>query len=327
MSDIGVLLTNLGTPTAPTVKAVRRYLAEFLWDKRVVDIPRPIWWLILNGFILRFRPRRSAHSYQKIWLPDGSPLLVYSKKQAAGLQQRLSDQFKTPIKVVLAMRYNTPSIEQSLLELHNSGVKRLLILPLYPQYSSTTTGSTFDAIAKQFAQWKHIPELRMVNHYADDSAYIDALVQSIQQHWESKQRSQHLLFSFHGIPKRLTKQGDPYESHCRLTTQLIVDKLGLHEKDYSLVFQSRFGKEEWLNPYCDKTLQALPQQGIKSVDVICPGFAADCLETLEEIAIQNQALFKKAGGEQFNYIPALNDSTAHLQVFTDLVIKHIQGWE
>ena len=325
-SCLGVLITNLGTPEAPTVKAIRKYLAEFLWDPRVVEIPRPLWWLILYGFVLRIRPRQKAEDYEKIWTNQGSPLLVISKQQRAALQLALDKTCTGPVQVELAMRYGEPSIQSALDQLKKINARRLLVLPLYPQYSASTTASTFDAIANELKRQRWIPELRMVNNYGTDSGYIDACVAQIQNHWQHNRRSKKLIFSFHGLPKRNLMQGDPYHCECHQTARLIAEKLNLKDEEWQLTFQSRFGKAEWLQPYTIKTMEKLPNEGVKSIDVFCPGFSADCIETLEEINMENRRVFKENGGELFNYIPALNDTPAHIQALRDIVLRHTQGW-
>lgn len=325
-APIGILLTNLGTPDAPTAKALRRYLREFLSDPRVVEIPRLLWWIILNLLVLPLRPRRSAKIYQKIWTAEGSPLLSHMQNLADKLNHALIDNFSQPVKLAVGMRYGKPSIAAALKELHQANAQRILVLPLYPQYAAATTGSTFDAISAVLTTWRWVPELHMVNQYADFDAYIKAISNSINNHWQASGKHNHLLFSFHGIPKRSLELGDPYYCYCQKTARLVAEQLGLNSADWTLVFQSRFGRAEWLQPYCDKTLREMPSKGITEVDVICPGFAVDCLETLEEIAIQNRELFLQAGGKAFNYIPALNASDAQVQMLSALIQRHIQSW-
>jgi ferrochelatase len=322
----GVLLLNLGTPDAPTPRALRRYLAEFLGDPRVIEWPRPLWWLILHGVILNIRPARSAKLYQKVWTEEGSPLLVFSSRQARALQDELRYRFHGPVEVALAMRYGNPSIKVGLTGLREKGVRRLLVLPLYPQYSATTTGSTFDAVARELQTWRWLPELRFVTHYPDNAAYIAALATRIRQHWDVHGRAECLLFSFHGIPRRYLLDGDPYHCECHKTARLVVQTLALPDSRWRVCFQSRFGREEWLKPYTDEVLSGLAGEGVKSVDICCPGFAADCLETLEEIAVEGRNLFVAAGGRQFNYIPALNDMPEHIRALGDIVMQHTQGW-
>jgi ferrochelatase len=323
----GVLLVNLGTPEAPTAQAVRRYLGEFLWDPRVVEIPRPLWWLILHGIILRLRPGKVAKAYQSVWTHEGSPLMVFSMKQAAALRQRLSGPGSGRIETALAMRYGKPSIEQALNELKQQGMRRLLVLPMYPQYSATTTATVFDEVARVLSGWRWIPEFRFIQNYHDDPGYIGSLAASVLEHWQQNGRPERLLMSFHGLPKRCLLSGDPYYCECSKTARLLAEKLQLRDDEWQLTFQSRFGREEWLQPYTDVTLREWAQQGTRHVDVICPGFSADCLETLEEIAEQNRGFFLENGGQKFSYIPALNDRADHVEALAGLVNRHIQGWE
>ena len=325
-SGIGILLTNLGTPDAPTTEAVRRYLAEFLWDPRVVDMNRALWWCVLHGVILRFRPARSAHAYQKIWTEQGSPLLTLARRQAAALQTALRQRLPGPVTVALGMRYGNPSIASALQQLREQNVQRLLVLPLYPQYSASTTAATFDAVSDELKTWRWLPELRMVSHYHDDAGYIAALADSIQQAWRERPPSERLLFSFHGIPQRFFMQGDPYHCECLKTARLVAEKLQLAPDRWYVAFQSRFGREPWLQPYADHTLRQWASEGIKSVDVVCPGFSADCLETLEEVALVNRDIFIDAGGHEYHYIPALNDNAPHITALCDLLQRHLGGW-
>lgn len=321
----GVLLVNLGTPDAPTTSAVRRYLAQFLADKRVVDAPRWLWWLILNGIILRFRPRKAARAYQSIWTAQGSPLLVIAKQQQQALQAALAEQLKQSIPVALGMTYGNPSLASALSDLQQQGVQRVLVLPLYPQYSSSTTASVFDAVAQALANTKHLPELRFIKQYFDQPAYIKALADSVRT---ARQQSagDKLLLSFHGIPQRYENNGDPYPSQCRQTAEQVAAELGLTKDQWLCTFQSRFGREEWVKPYTDKVLQEWAEQGVEQVDVISPAFAADCLETLEELAIENRQLFLDAGGKSYQYIPCLNAEPAHINLLSQLVVQHSQGW-
>jgi len=322
----GVLLTNLGTPDTPTTSDVRRYLAEFLWDPRVVEIPRPLWWMILHGIILRLRPARSARKYATVWTEAGSPLLAISKRQAAALQQALDKHCPGPVKVAVAMRYGNPSIAAGLDALRDAGARRLLLFPLYPQYSATTTASTFDALAAVLKTWRWLPELRMISHYHDDAAYIGALVQRIRATWRETKPGERLLFSFHGLPKRNLLAGDPYHCECHKTARLVAEELGLEQGHWAVSFQSRFGRAEWLKPYTSELLAQWAKEGVDSVDVVCPGFAADCLETLEEIAVENRDIFLAAGGKTFHYIPALNDDAQHIEALTALILRHSGGW-
>ena len=322
-SRTGVLLVNLGTPDAPTTTAVRRYLAEFLWDPRVVEAPRWLWWLALHSVILRIRPGKVAKAYQSIWMDAGSPLLVYSRQQCGTLREALGSQ---RIVVELAMRYGQPSIDAGLDALRDQGVQRLLVLPLYPQYSATTTAAVYDAVAAVFRGWRDLPALRLIRHYADFAPYIAALKASIEDYWQAHGRADRLLMSFHGIPKRYVDAGDSYYDECLQSGQLLAETLGLADEDYAITFQSRFGREEWLRPYTDQTLKAWAQSDVRSVQVVCPGFSADCLETLEEIAGQNRDIFLQAGGESYAYIPALNASAAHIDALRLLIEQHTRGW-
>ena len=325
-SCTGILITNLGTPDAATPSAVRRYLGEFLSDPRIVEANRLIWWFALHAVILRIRPKPVAKNYQKIWTDEGSPLLAISKKQKASLQQAIEPHFKGKVKVELAMRYGNPSIKEALLRLKEAGVQRLLVLPLYPQYSATTTASTFDAIADELKTWRWLPEFRMVQHYHDHEAYIQALVNSITSFQEKNGQPEKLLFSFHGLPQKYLDQGDPYFCECHKTARLVAEKLGLKQEQWILAFQSLFGREEWLKPYAKNTLISWAEGGIKNIQVICPGFSADCLETLEEIQVENRDYFLNAGGETFNYIPALNDEPEHIKMMGQLIKQHASDW-
>lgn len=323
---LGILLVNLGSPDAPTPSAVRRYLAQFLSDPRVIESNRLLWWLILHGIILRIRPARAAKAYQKVWTDDGSPLIHISRLQTRAIQKKLEDRFRGNVIADLAMTYGKPSIESGLEALRKAGARRLLILPLYPQYSATTTAAVFDEVTRVLQGWRWLPDLRMINQYHDHPKYIEALANSIKKQWRENDRGELLLFSFHGIPQRYVDSGDPYFCHCQKTARLVADKLALNPSEWKVVFQSRFGREAWLQPYCSVTLQELPAAGVKSVDVICPGFAADCLETLEEIRIENRDLFIDAGGKTFNYIPCLNDSKDHIEALCEILTAHMFGW-
>ena len=322
---VGVLLVNLGTPTDPSPASVRRYLAEFLWDPRIIEAPRALWWLVLHGIILRTRPRKSAHAYQKIWTAEGSPLLVESRRLTEGVAARLQQQFGESAVVDLAMTYGEPSIKSVLERFRAQNVQRLLVLPLYPQYSSTTTGSIFELVTRELGRWRWMPELRFVNQYWQSDRYLSALAGSIASHWQVHGRK-HLLFSFHSIPKRYFLAGDPYHCFCHGTARAVAQKLGLAEADWSIGFQSRFGREEWLKPYVDKLLGEYAKQGPKRVTVVCPGFATDCLETLEEISMQNRDAFLAQGGEEFDYVPCLNSSDAGIGVIEEVVLEHTRGW-
>jgi len=315
---IGVLLCNLGTPDAPTPSALRRYLAEFLWDRRVVDLPRPLWWLILHGIILRTRPARSARAYRDIWSEEGSPLLSISRSQQCQLQQQLDAVVPGKYRVELGMRYGNPSIANALETLQQE-VEDIVVLPLYPQNSCSTTASTLDAVSDALKLRRHVPHLRFIAGYHAHPLYIKALAASVREHRDGRQAADKLLISFHGTPLRYREEGDPYYQQCQETACLLAQELGLADDEWLVSFQSRFGREEWLQPYTDETLQQLAGQGVKSVEVLCPGFSADCLETLEEIAGENREYFSKAGGEAFYYIPALNGRDDHAAMMATLV--------
>lgn len=320
------MLVNLGTPEAPTARAVRPYLAEFLGDPRVIEYPRWLWWLILNGVILRIRPARSAHAYARIWTAAGSPLRVESEKLAAALESSLGKAVRGPVRVALAMRYGKPSVRAQIEQMQREGVRRLLVLPLYPQYSGTSTGSVIDAVADTLKQLRWPPELRIVNDYHDDAGHIDALARSIERWWSEHGRGDKLLLSFHGIPQRYVQAGDPYLQHCQGTAQRLRERLGLDATQLEVSFQSRVGREAWLQPYTDATVKRLAGEGIRRLDVACPGFAVDCLETLEEIAMQNRDFFVAAGGESLRYIPALNDSDEQIASLGALIRRHAHTW-
>lgn len=323
-APVGVLLCNLGTPDAPTPAALRRYLAEFLWDRRVVDLPRPLWWLILHGIILRTRPARSAAAYRRVWTDDGSPLLNISRRQAADLDAEL-DRRGLPARVELAMRYGRPAIAEGVKKLLEAGCERLLVLPLYPQNSCSTVGSTFDALGDALRAHRGVPAVGFIAGYHDHPAYLDALAASIRETWEARPPGEMLLFSFHGTPVRFRDEGDPYYGQCLETAAAVAERLGLDDERWMVTFQSRFGREEWLQPYTDETLKRLGAAGRRRLDIVCPGFAADCLETLDEIAGENRELFMEAGGEDLVYIPALNDRCDHVAALADLVVRHTAG--
>jgi len=325
-SAAAVLLVNLGTPDAPTPRAVRRYLAEFLADPRVVELPRWLWRIILHGVILRVRPARSAALYAKIWTAQGSPLAVGTAALAERLQASLRALRPGPILVRHAMRYGNPGIAPVLRELAEAGVRRVLVLPLFPQYSATTTASALDAVAHELAHWRWVPEQRSVIDYHGDARHIEALARSVEAYWQRNGRAPRLLLSFHGIPERNLRLGDPYFCQCHATARRLRERLGLGEEELIVTFQSRLGRAKWLQPYTDAILRELPAQGVRHVQVLCPGFAVDCLETLEEIALTNHARFLHAGGERFEYIPALNAGDDQVAALTDLVLRHAQGW-
>lgn len=323
-----VVLVNLGTPAAPTASALRPYLAEFLGDPRVVEIPRPIWWLILHGIILNVRPAKSAAKYASIWTPRGSPLKVHTEDQAAALQARLTA-LGHDVTVTWAMRYGAPAIGTVLDQLKAQRARRVLVVPLYPQYSATTSATVMDKVCDWLKTARNQPELRAVRHFHDHPGYIAALAASVRTHWQAHGplgTGDKLIMSFHGLPKRNLELGDPYSCECRKTGRLLAEALGLAKEQYEICFQSRFGKAEWLQPYTAPTVAALGQAGCKRVDVICPGFVADCLETLEEIAMEVRDDFLKAGGQTYHYIPCLNEDPAWVEALGDVVSQHLQGW-
>jgi ferrochelatase len=324
-----VLLVNLGTPASPEPAAVRRYLKEFLADPRVVEIPRAIWLPILYGVILTVRPKKSAAKYAAIWTEQGSPLLFHSEQQALLLRGYLGDR-GLDVDVRLAMRYGEPSIPRLLAEMREAGIERVLVLPLYPQYSATTTATVFDAIHAEYARYRNVPEVREVKHFHDHLGYIEALRRSVLDHWARHgslaDAGGKLVMSFHGVPRRTLDLGDPYHCECLKTGRLLAESLGLQPQHYVVTFQSRFGKAEWLQPYTAPTLRELGRQGVPRVDVICPGFVADCLETLEEINIEGRAEFGNAGGKTFHYIACLNESAPFIHALVDLTTTHLQGW-
>ena len=323
---IGVLVTNLGTPDAPTTVAVRRYLAEFLADPRIIELPRWVWRLILHGVILRIRPPRSARAYASVWTPGGSPLLVNSQAIADTLATRWAARNPGRVAVALGMRYGAPSIPEALRALREAGATRIVVLPLFPQYSGATGGSTFDAVARTLSGWRRVPALRFIEHYHDDRGYVDALAESIEAAWSGDGRPDRLLFSFHGLPRRCLDAGDPYHCECRKTARLVARKLGIESERWLVAFQSRVGREEWLRPYTDETLVEWGREGIDRVDVVCPGFSADCLETLEEIAIRGRESFVSAGGGRLRYIPALNAGERHVEALAALVERAMSDW-
>lgn len=323
----GVLLINVGSPTAPTAAAVRPYLRRFLGDPRIIEFPRWLWWLLLNGIILNTRPRRSARLYRNIWTEAGSPLLVNLQRQGEALRKQLQARTGVSVPVAVAMRYGKPSLDEAMRQLDQAGVRRLLVFPLYPQYSATTTAASLDGVFDELKQWRWLPELRTITHYHDHPGYIAALANSIEEHWLAHGKADRLLFSFHGIPRRYFDQGDPYFCECQKTVRLLVKRLALAEADYGVSFQSRFGPMEWLRPYTDETLTAWGRQGVRSVQVIAPGFSGDCLETLDELGREGHETFLEAGGASLAYIPALNDRPDHIAALTDIVQTHLQGWE
>lgn len=331
---MGVLVVNLGTPEKATTSAVRRYLAEFLSDVRVVEIPRLLWLMILHGIILRIRPAKSAKAYQRVWSENGSPLMAASSDLVEKIKEETQSRIPGKCNVVLAMRYGEPSIQKGLEELEAEGAERVMILPLYPQYSGATAGTVSDAVFTNLLKWRWVPELRMLGAYHDDANYIHAVVDSIRQHWREKgligdqalKAGSKLFISFHGMPKSTLIAGDPYFCHCHKTARLIAEELGLDKQQWEMAFQSRFGKAEWLQPYVAKRIVELPAEGVKNITVVCPGFAVDCLETLEEIAMEGRDDFIAAGGERFDYVPCLNASSQHASMMVDRIITNASGW-
>jgi ferrochelatase len=321
----GVLLVNLGTPTEPTPAAVRVYLKEFLSDSRVVEIPKVIWWFILNLIILPFRSKRSAAAYQSIWQKSGSPLLINTKNLTNKVAQKLS-QKSDQVIVDYAMRYGSDNMVEKLKLMEEQGVNKLLVIPLYPQYSATTTASIFDVVGQYYQQQRRIPDIRFVSHYHDNDNYIKALVDKVKYHWEVNGKAEKLMLSFHGIPQRNWDKGDPYACECFKTARLVAEQLELSSDQILTTFQSRFGKAQWIQPYTEATLKAEAAKGTSSVQVICPGFAVDCLETLEEIAEENKEYFIEAGGQKFEYIECLNDDDSHVDMMCKLIEDNTQGW-
>lgn len=321
----GVLLANLGTPERPDSRALRKYLREFLWDRRVVEVPRPLWWLILNLLIVPFRSPRSAEAYRRVWTERGSPLLYHTRDLAEGMEREFSRNLSR-IRVYPVMRYGQPGIAEALATARADNVQRLIVLPLYPQYSATTTASVFDGLAAALKSVRWLPELRFVSHYHDDQAWIEAIADRIRAHQEQHGQPERLLFSFHGIPKTYLLDGDPYYCQCQASARRIAERLKLEPGQWQVSFQSRLGRAEWLKPYTDRTLHELAEQGVRRVQVVCPGFAVDCLETIDEIGVENREAFEAAGGESLEYIPALNAEPDHARLLAELCWRHGQGW-
>jgi ferrochelatase len=322
----GVLLVNLGTPDAPTAKAVRPYLKQFLGDARVVEIPKALWWLILNGIILNVRPKKSAAKYASIWLPEGSPLRVYTEKQSVLLNEALGKITRSPVVVDFAMTYGNPSIADALRRLKEQNCQRLLIVPMFPQYAASSTAPVFDQVFSELQTLRNIPAVRTLKHFHDDTGYIQALAANINDYWRQHGRPDKLVMSFHGVPQYTLDKGDPYHCECHKTGRLLAEALGLQKDQYIVSFQSRFGKAEWIKPYTTATLLALGEQKTKRVDLVCPGFVGDCLETLEEIAMEGREDFVHAGGGEYHYIPCLNDRADWIQALSQLVMNNLQGW-
>ena len=323
---IGVLLANTGTPEAPTPGAVRRFLAEMLSDPRLVELPRPLWLPILHGVILPLRPRRSAHAYRKIWTPEGSPQLVILRQLARELRVALTEAQAELAGVEIGMCYGQPSIPTALAALRDAGAQRVIVLPLFPQYAGVTTASAFDRVTAELRRWRWVPEIRFVNEYHASPGYIDALRASVLEHWRSHGRAEHLLMTFHSMPVRCFENGDPYHSQCQNTARLLAQTLALGEREWSVGFQSRFGFEEWLQPYTDELVRRHAAGGMRRLDAICPGFAVDCLESLEEIAIRARDTFAAHGGDALRYIPALNDRAEHVKFLAQLIAHHGGTW-
>jgi len=323
---IGILLINSGTPQAPQAGAVRAFLARFLADPRVVELPRALWLPLLYGVVLPLRPRRVARKYRRIWSASGSPLRDLTERLRAELAGVLAQRMLAPLSVEVGMLYSAPYVAQALRRLRDGGAQRLLVLPLFPQYCGATTGAAHDAVAAELRRWRAVPDLQLVAGYHDHPGYIDALRASVSAHWDAHGRTSHLLISFHGIPERYCEQGDPYFTRCHTTARLLADELLLREGEWSVSFQSRFGPADWLKPYTLNVLGAMPTRGVREVTVVCPGFAVDCLETLEEINIENRAAFMRAGGERYEYVPALNAAPAHAHCLADLIAQRCQGW-
>ena len=322
---IGVLITNLGTPDAPNKKELKVYLNQFLSDPRVIELPKILWQIILKLVILQIRPSKSAEAYKQIWTDKGSPLLDIANRQLYKIQSSFSSKNEN-IVFEVGMRYGNPSIPDALLKLQKKQVRRLLVLPMYPQYCAATTGSTFDEVTNVLQKWRWIPEMRFINQYFEEKNYIEALSNSIKSFWKKTSKPQKIIFSYHGIPKRYLTNGDPYHCFCLKTTRLVKENMGLSDDEIMTTFQSRFGREEWLKPYTSETLKELPKQGIKNIHIISPGFSSDCLETLEELEEENKEYFMESGGENYHYIPCLNDHDDHIDVFVNLIKKHTQGW-
>ncbi|MEW6120261.1 MAG: ferrochelatase [Pseudomonadota bacterium] len=326
LAKTGILLLNLGTPEAPTKQALKPYLRQFLSDPRVVEIPRALWWLILNGIILNTRPKKSAEKYAAIWTADGSPLKVHTERQAKLLKGWLGERIASPLQVEYAMRYGSPSIPDTLARMKAEGCDRILMLPAYPQYAASSTATAHDMAFDWLRKTRNQPALRTVKHYHDHPAYIHALASNIRDFWQMHGRPEVLVMSFHGVPKYTLEKGDPYHCECRKTGRLLAEALGLDEKQFRLTFQSRFGRAEWLQPYTDMTLAALGREGTSRVDIVAPGFTADCLETLEELAMEGRETFLTAGGREFHYIPALNEHPQWIDALGRIALENLGGW-
>jgi protoporphyrin/coproporphyrin ferrochelatase len=323
---LGVLLVNSGTPDSPSTRDVRRFLGRLLGDPRVVELPRALWLPLLHGIILRTRPFRSARKYRRIWTAEGSPLMRHTQQLRQALAAELAQRVIAPTVVEVGMLYANPSIPAALARLQEAGCRRILVLPMFPQYSGASTAPVFDQVSAELRRWRWVPEVRFVNDYHDHPGYIAALRDSVREHWDAHGRTQHLLMSFHGIPDKYFRSGDPYFCKCQRTARLLADELNLGAGDWSLAFQSKYGPGTWLKPYCDEVIEAMPARGVRTVTVVCPGFSVDCLETVEEIDIENRERFLAAGGERFEYVAALNARRDHSRAIADLISQHLQGW-
>lgn len=322
----GILLINLGTPAAPTAKALRPYLKQFLSDSRVIEIPKAIWWFILNGIILNVRPAKSAAKYATIWTPDGSPLLVHTQKQATLLKGLLGEQGMRNLVVDYAMRYGQPSVEQTIVKMREAGVERLLVIPLYPQYAGSSSATALDDVFRTLQKMRNMPEVRTVRHFHDHPAYIQALADSVREHWRLNGRAEKLVMSFHGVPRFTLDKGDPYHCECLKTGRLLAEELGLSKAEYVVSFQSRFGKAEWIKPYTTEVLSQLARDGVSKIDIMCPGFVGDCLETLEEIAMEGKEDFLTHGGKEYRYIACLNERPAWITALAEIAAANLGGW-
>ncbi len=320
---IGIILVNLGTPAAPNARSVARYLREFLSDPRVVEVPRLLWWVLLNFLIVPLRSRRVSENYRSIWLQEGSPLKVITERQVAALQQTLDKSSDKQFITTYAMSYGDKTIAKTVSTLNGQGINKIIVLPLFPQYSASTTAVVYDQLAELVKDYRHIPDIRIAHHYYDSSSYIDALADSVEKHWQTNGRAECLLMSFHGIPKNYVVAGDPYYLQCQETARALASRLDLSSQQWAYSFQSRFGRLEWVKPYTDVVLQAWGARGLESVDVICPAFSSDCLETLEEIDQLNRQYFLQAGGKNFSMIPCLNDSPLHIKMLSELVFSRL----
>ena len=325
-AKVGILLANLGTPDAPTAKALRPYLQQFLMDRRVVEIPRFIWCWILHCIILVFRPKKSAEKYAQVWTKEGSPLLVHAQNQAKMLQGFLGLKINSPFEVALGMSYGNPSMASAIAKLKAQNCNKILVFPLYPQYAASSTAAALDAVWKVLLKMRNVPAIRTIRNYHDHPAYIKALASSVTAHWAINGKPEKLVMSFHGVPKFHLMKGDPYHCECHKTGRLLAEALGLNKEQYIVAFQSRFGKQEWLKPYLAITLEALGKTKTKRIDVICPGFSSDCLETLEEIAMEGKHIFQSHGGGEYNYIPALNENETWIHAMSEIALENLQGW-